>query len=264
MKILIFGENSYIGNSFARFAEERFPQGMEIKKISSRKSAYEDDDFAAADCILYCAGIAHRKAPPALHFSVNCDLALVIAAKARKAGTRQFVYLSSAAVLNPVEAYGQSKLKAETGLKEMESDDFTVAVVRPPMVYGKGCKGNFNRLVKLARNVPIFPDIKNKRSMVYIENLCYFLTEIIGRRISGTFFPQNAKPVCTTELVRHIVKGLRRKVWFTPLFNWFVYLFLWVPAVGKLFTDFVYEGEESGLVDYIGLEESVKRSLNIN
>jgi UDP-glucose 4-epimerase len=210
---------------------------------------------------MFCAGIAHRKAADSLHYSINSGLAVDAAKKAKIEGAKQFLYLSSAAAVNPVNAYGRSKLSAETSLKALENESFTVTIVRPPMVYGSGCKGNFTRLVKLSRLLPVFPDIRNKRCMIYIDNLCHFMADIIIRRVSGTFFPQNTDPVCTTELVRLIAGCLDKKIWFTKLFNPIIAVFSGISAVDKMFGDFVYNGEGLVPIDFIGFEESVKMSL---
>ena len=72
----------------------------------------------------------------------------------------------------------------------MEDEYFHVAVVRPPMICGKGSKGNYPVLAKLAKKLPVFPDIKNVRSMLHIENLCEFLTllmEVILEKVESIF-----------------------------------------------------------------------------
>lgn len=271
--VLIIGANSYIGNAFESFAREQF----NIKKISSREDAWKSADFSNADCVLYCAGIAHRKAENALHFAVNCDLAVKVAEKAKRESVAQFVYLSSAAVYgkpsgelnsdtipNPAEPYGQSKLKAENELKTLQDNNFIVTIIRPPMVYGADCKGNFQRLLKLAQTVSIFPDIDNKRSMIYIENLCHFLCLIIGERRSGIFFPQNAEYISTTELFINIRESLGKNTRLTKVFNPPVYLLTkHISTFEKLFGNFAYKGIECENIDYVDFKESVKRSVQL-
>jgi len=257
-KILIVGENSYIGNAFEGYVLGKFS----IEKVSSREGVYKNADFAGADCVLFCAGIAHRKAPDFLHFEVNCDLALEVAAAAKVNGVGQFVYLSSAAALWPSNAYGKSKLKAEVELAKLRAENFIVTIVRPPMVYGFGCKGDFERLLGLARKMPIFPNIKNKRSMIYIENLNWFLVQMIECRMGGVFFPQNERAVCTSDMVRAMGTCLGRKIWITRVFNPLVYMFLWVPVVRKLFGDLAAESSEFERVGEVGFEESVNKSLS--
>ena len=77
--VLIFGETSYIGSAFASFAGRLSSQEFIIKKISSRDGSYKAGGLEKASCVLYCAGIAHRKAKDALHYGVNRDLAVSVA-----------------------------------------------------------------------------------------------------------------------------------------------------------------------------------------
>jgi UDP-glucose 4-epimerase len=198
---------------------------------------------------------------------VNCDLAVRAANFAKKHGVRHFVYLSSLAAKSGTRGkfrgvYGESKKKAEKLLLGLASDDFIITIVRPPMVYGRYCKGNFKKLIKLVKLLPIFPDIENRRSMIYIANLCHFLAEIIQRQIPGTFSPQNKEPVCTSVMAALIAKNLNKKIRLTRLFNFAVYMFLWLPPLNKLFTDFVHEVSGFELLDFVNFEESVKLSLN--
>ena len=112
----------------------------------------------------------------------------------------------------PVAAnfYGDSKLQADVAVRELADDDFKVIVLRPPMIYGKGSKGNYSTLAKLAKKLPIFPDVDNERSMLYIENLCEFLCQIIlikdMRSNEVVLFPQNAEWTKTSEMVKEIAK----------------------------------------------------------
>jgi UDP-glucose 4-epimerase len=277
LNIIIIGENSYIGGSFEDFARGKF----NITKVSSRENAWKNADFSGCDCVLYCAGIAHVKnADNALYFAVNCDLALEIAEKAKSGGALQFIYLSSAAVYNynnqtgeinadtpanPVDSYGQSKLKAENELKKLQDNDFAVTLIRSPMVYGAGCKGNFQRLLKLAKICPVFPDINNRRSMIYIDNLSYFIAWAVQNRQAGIFFPQNAQHVNTGELFKSMRAHLNKKTCLTRIFNPVIRLFSKrMSTLDKLFGDFAYISAECENIDYIGFEESVKRSVHRN
>src|SRR5699024_1152334 len=114
--------------------------------------------------------------------------------------------------------YGKSKLEAEQITSEMQDDSFLVAIIRPPMVYGKNSKGNYSQLSKLAKITPIFPDINNQRSMIYIDHLSEFIRNLIKQDKSGLYFPQNKEYVCTTEMVREISKYHSKKMFLTRLF----------------------------------------------
>jgi len=270
--VLIFGENSYIGASFAGFAAGTGAHSTAA--VGSRGGAWAERSFSGFDSVLYCAGIAHRKAADKLHFEINCDLAVSVAKKAKAEGVRQFVYLSSAAVFGraadigpssapkPESAYGASKLKAEKALAALCDGDFAVCILRPPMVYGPGCGGNFPRLTRLAVAAPVFPDIENRRSMIYIENLCHFISESVRGGRAGVFFPQNKEYVSTARLVKLIRQSRGKKTLTTRLFNTLILpLMRFIPPLEKLFGDMAYHGEPGEYVDYVGFEESVRRSV---
>jgi len=278
-KILIIGENSYIGESFAKYANEKY----NIKTISSISEAWKDFDFSGYDCVLHCAGIAHvahknDDSTKALYKAVNCDLTANVASKAKAEGVRQFIFPSTILVYgndqtgidlktapNPKDFYSKSKLRAEYKLHKLADDNFKICIIRPPMVYGPGCKGNFPRLVDLAKKTPIFPNYHNSRSMIYIENLCNFFCKLIDYNKDGLFFPQNAEYVCTTKLVKLIAENEGRRMRTTKIFNPLINVSKKrVSTIGKMFDDLTYAkaGNES---DYnvVTFEESVKRSVGM-
>ena len=259
-KVLIIGANSYIGNSFIQYIHELDDKDFIIDKISARHKEWERYDFTGYDVILHLAGIAHRRETrenAAEYYKVNKELAVDIAQKAKTSHVGQFIFMSTAAVYGskasiitkntfpcPDTHYGKSKLEAEQKIIDLYDDEFKIAIVRPPMVYGYGCKGNFQRLVKLSRITPVFPDIQNKRSMIYIENLCEFLRLLIEQEEWGYFHPQNEEYVCTSEMVRIIGESMDKKIYFTKIFNPVIKaLSKKVPAVGKMFGDWYYEDE---------------------
>jgi UDP-glucose 4-epimerase len=274
-KVLVIGDDSYIGMSFEAFAKDKFG----IKMVSSRNGAWKDVDFSGYDSVLHCAGIAHISRDPkmkSLYYEVNCDLTVNVALKAKESNVRQFVFLSSMLVYgsrnteidketipNPDNFYGGSKLKAEQGLQKLADSNLKLCVIRPPMVYGKRCKGNFPRLVKLARKMPLFPDYPNKRSMIFIDNLCNFICGLIDNKNDGVFLPQNSEYVCTTELVRAIRKCYGKWLRTTKVFNPAIrFLVKRMSVFNKVFGDLCYvkQGNE-GEFEVVGFEESVKRSI---
>jgi UDP-glucose 4-epimerase len=275
-RVLVVGENSYIGQAFAAFAKNKFA----LKIVSSRNEAWKDSRFANYDCVLHCAGIAHRTSSneetEARYYEVNCDLAVAVAQQAKAEGVGQFIFLSSASVYGsgysaitsdavplPDNFYGMSKLKAEQELARLASGDFKLCIVRPPMVYGRDCKGNFPKLAKLAKRAPLFPDYPNQRSMIYIENLCSFIGILIDNGKEGLFLPQNHEYVNTTELVKLIAKCYGRSMPTTKIFNPLIGLLSKrITVLGKLFGDLYYgkQGDEEtyNIVDFT---ESVRRAV---
>ena len=163
---------------------------------------------------------------------------------------------------NPNDFYGDSKLQAENGLNELACDTFKVANLRPPMIYGPKCKGNFLRLGWLATKTPVFPNWHNKRSMLYVYNLAEFVKQVIVRELSGTFYPQNREFSDTVEIVRYFAKKYNHKIWISKLFNPAVLIGSWfLPQVPKMFADSYYEPSMTKYdfeYQVFSLEESMK------
>ncbi|MBQ2802459.1 MAG: NAD-dependent epimerase/dehydratase family protein [Lachnospiraceae bacterium] len=297
-QILITGVNSYIGNAIEQYLMEyNSLQGREIyrvDKISLREESWRTLDFSGYDAILHVAGIAHAdigrvsEETKALYYQVNCDLTLEVAKKAKNEGVRQFVYFSSVIVYGdsarvgeqklitaatrpePANFYGDSKLQAEIGLEQLKADEFLVAVLRPPMIYGKNSKGNFPLLVKLADKLPVFPAIDNQRSMLYVENLAEFVRLVIEQQRGGILFPQNEEYVTTAKMVQSIgeVRGKRILLWkvLKPL----VYLAAKMPgkigglvnkAFGSLTIDKALSVQDIQGYQIYALKESIQKSV---
>jgi UDP-glucose 4-epimerase len=253
--VLITGKNSYIGTTLENWLM-REPDKYKVDTIDMKDGSWKEKDFSSYDVVFHVAGIAHIKETSDnqdLYYKVNRDLAYETAQKSKQDGVEQFVFLSSMSVygiengvidkntpLNPNSAYGKSKIEAEELINKLRDDSFTVATLRPPMVYGKGCRGNYPRLAGLALKTPIFPRIDNKRSMIYIDNLSEFIKQLIDNRSGGLFFPQNAEYVNTSEMVRLIAEAHGKRVVMTKLFNPLLRL-LNVSTVNKVFGDLVYD-----------------------
>lgn len=242
MRILITGVHSYIGTSFQTYMASRQPD-WQIETVSLRDEQWRKMRFSRYDTVLHTAGIAHAdrgkisREREHLYYQVNTELAVETAEKAKADGAGQFLYLSSAIIYGnsapigktkvitaettpaPQSCYGDSKLQAELRLRPLDSPDFHVAILRLPMVYGPGSKGNYLLLAKAARRIPVFPMIRNQRSMLYVENLCEFLRLVIKNRESGTFYPQNGEYVCTSEMVKEIAQAHSHRLWLVKGFQ---------------------------------------------
>lgn len=280
-RILITGANSYVGTSVEKWLLKT-PEEFEIDTVSTMNGAWKKADFTKYDAVFHVAGIAHVDPKPEmapLYYKVNRDLTIEIAKWAKAAGVKQFVFMSSEIVYhvsrslkphimtldtipNPNDFYGDSKLQAENGLNELACDTFKVAILRPPMIYGPKCKGNFLRLGWLATKTPVFPNWHNKRSMLYVYNLAEFVKQVIVRELSGTFYPQNREFSDTVEIVRYFAKKYNHKIWISSLFNPFVWLgSFFLPQVPKMFASSYYEPEMSKYdFDYqiVSFEDSLK------
>jgi UDP-glucose 4-epimerase len=270
--VLVVGENSFIGASFANYATKRF----NITTVDAKNNNWRDADFSGYDSVVHCAGIAHTtKNPKQLYYDVNCELAEQVAAKAKASGVKQFIFLSTMSVYgntkgeitprtvpNATDYYGGSKLAAEKKLQKLAAENFRLCILRPPMVYGFGCKGNFPRLVKLTRKLPVFPNIENQRSMIYIDNLCEFISQGIAANKNGVHFPQNAEYVNTTELAQIIKRVNGKKPRVTKIFNPLIFFAKkFISPAEKLFGNLFYEktGDEAEY-NVINFEEGVMLS----
>lgn len=268
-RILITGAKSYIGESVRDYLMTT-PDFYDVQIKDTMGWEPKASDFENIDVVFNVAGIAHIKETAEnrhLYYDVNRDLVIKIAENAKAAGVKQFILLSSMSVYgltvgriekntptNPVNAYGKSKVEADEAIEKMADEAFKFACLRPPMVYGRGCKGNYQSLRKFALKSPIFPDYKNERSMIYIGNLCEFVKGCIDFERSGLFFPQNAEYTKTSDMVRTIAEVHGKRIVLTKAFNWTVKI---VPmnVVKKVFGDLVYEK-----VDTVGkcrLKESI-------
>ncbi|MFD1385934.1 NAD-dependent epimerase/dehydratase family protein [Oceanobacillus oncorhynchi subsp. oncorhynchi] len=277
-KVLITGENSYVGNSFAEWVKD--DSEIYVEKLSLRDGTWRNKNFSKFDVVLHVAGIAHQKETKEneqLYYQVNRDITIKIAQMAKKDGVPHFVFLSSMSVygmdmgvidkntdLNPKSYYGKSKFEAEKGLCTLESPTFKVAILRPPLIYGKGCKGNYVRLSKLAHKTLIFPKIANKRSMIYIDNLSMIVKKIILSHLSGLFFLQNKEYVSTSEMVQLIAEKAERKILMTKLFNPLLKLLIRLfGTLRKVFGDLVYSEklswhEEFNDIKFIDFKTSIE------
>lgn len=287
-KVLITGAGSYVGESVKKYILATSTD-FEIDSVDTINDAWKQADFTKYDVVFHVAGIAHVNADPKmepLYYKVNRDLTVEVAKQAKESGVKQFIFMSSQIVFheskslkseiltketkpNPNGFYGDSKLQAENGLHELESDSFKVCILRPCMIYGPNAKGNFPRLAKLATKVPVFPEWHNKRSMLYIDNLAEFVKQAIIRQLEGTFYPQNREQADTVEIIRYFAKASGHKVWITKLFNPFVWLGSFVlQPINKMFATYYYDPEMSKMdFDYqlVSFDESLKRvaeSLN--
>lgn len=294
-KVLITGANSYIGTSFEAYAKEHYPEAFEIDTIDMVDGNWREKDFSSYDIVYHVAGIAHADAGKVdedtkkKYYAVNTDLAIETAQKAKREGVKQFVFMSSAIIYgdsaplgkrrriqkdtrpHPANFYGDSKWKADKGVRKLADENYTVTVLRPPMIYGKGSKGNYPTLAKMARKLPVFPNVMNERSMLYIENLCKFLCQVMIRGEGGIFWPQNAEYSKTSDIVKMIAEATGHKILVTKALNPFVGMAGCVPGkvsdlVNKAFGNLSYEHEMSRYdfeYQIVDLKESIWRTESL-
>ena len=287
-KILITGANSYIGMSFEAYLRQ-WPEKYDVATVDMIDGSWRQTSFAGYDTVYHVAGIAHSDSgaiteeKKALYYRINTDLTIETAKKAKADGVRQFIFMSSAIVygdsapigkskiitkdtpVSPANCYGDSKVQAENGIRPLADESFKVVILRPPMIYGTGSKGNFPLLVKLANKLPVFPKVSNQRSMLYIGNLVEFVRLLIENEEKGTFWPQNVEYSNTSEIVWKIAVSNGRKLLLIPCLTWLLKLMSYATGmVNKAFGNLSYDQSMSRYpVDYqkFSLAESIRLSV---
>ncbi len=286
-RVLITGSNSYIGNNVKKWLQKNL-KAYEVDEVDLVEKCWINRDFSQYDVVYHVAGIAHAdvgkvsEEQKKLYYEVNTELAIKVAEKAKQEGVKQFIFMSSMIVYSgckekmitrhtvpiPLNFYGDSKWKADQKIRELESPKFKVVVLRLPMVYGKDSKGNYPVLARLACKLPLFPVVKNRRSMLYIDNLCEFVKLMIDNEENGVFFPQNSEYTVTSDLVKMIADVKKHKIIMIFGFDWLVRLMMKVPGrIGELtqkaFDDMAYElkmSEYKEKYQIVDLRESVRRT----
>lgn len=287
-KILITGANSYIGMSFEKYINENYAQAYAVDTVDMIDGSWREKDFSGYDSVFHVAGIAHSDngkisaEKEKLYYAVNTDLTAETAKKAKADGVKQFIFMSSAIVygdsapigktkvitketpVSPANCYGDSKVQAENGIRPLNDDDFKVVILRPPMIYGKGSKGNYPLLAKLALKTPVFPYVKNERSMLYVQNLCEFVRLMVENEEHGTFWPQNSGYSNTSELVKMIADAHGKRIRLVKGFGWLLKLMSHLTGiVNKAFGNLSYE---TGLSKYhmeyakVSVAESIRQT----
>ena len=296
-RILITGTGGYLGTSFEQYIAKingNMPQNLwHVTFVSVRNEKWKEMDFSEYDVILHVAAIVHQKEKPGmeqLYYDVNYCLTEALAKKAKldvakrqgrtgEVKKLQFVFLSTMSVYGivsgritadtkpvPANFYGRSKLLAEEILQKMEDESFVASIVRPPMIYGKNCTGNYALLEKLATKIPFFPKTNNERSMLYIDNLNEFLRLVIEKEASGVFCPQNEAYVNTSDMVEVIRKSYGKAGVTIPGFGWLLNILAKkISLFAKVFGTLTYEKEMSqyeiiGNYQVVNFEESIHGS----
>ena len=286
--ILITGANSYIGESVEKWLKQT-SDSYHVAILDMLDPHWKEHDFSKYDVVYHVAGIAHAdvgnvsEEVKEKYYKVNRDLALEVANIAKDKGVKQFIFMSSMIIYSGCKEtfitketvpqaenfYGDSKLQADLALQELNDAIFKVCIVRPPMIYGKGSKGNYTLLVKLATKLPVFPIVKNRRSMLHIDNLCEFIRLMIDNEEAGIFFPQNDEYTNTSDMVEMIAKVKGHKIIMIPGVNFMIQLMTKVPgkigtlankAFGSSAYDMVLSCYDKGNYRVHSLNESIQVS----
>jgi UDP-glucose 4-epimerase len=278
--ILITGANSYVGTNVEKWLLKE-PNKYHVETLDMENPNWNEFDFSKFQVVFHVAGIAHvsaKKSMRDLYFKINKDLAIETAKKAKLSGVKQFIFMSSMIVYsskakkitretkpNPDNFYGLSKLLAEQEIILLQSNDFRICILRPPMIYGPGAKGNFLKLIKFAKKTPVFPNYSNKRSMLYIGNLNKYIEYIINENIIGVIFPRNINPVSTVEVINYYSTMYNHKIIMTKIFNPLIRLFKnRILKINKVFGDYFYDIEEDISISQIELTETLRKTAQMS
>ena len=252
MRILVTGASGFIGNALCRELRVR---GHVVRAAVRSASGDEPDRLERAlvpdiagefdrrallegiDAVVHLAAIAHQAADETAIRRVNVEGAARLA-RAAAGRVRRFVFLSSVKVHGeesggrafseadmprPEDTYGRAKLEAERSLHEIAAGSgMELAVLRPPLVYGPGVKGNFLRLLRwVDSGWPLpFGAVENRRSLIYVGNLVDAIARCVEHpEAGGTFLVSDEESPSTPELVSRIANALgrRARIWPVPV-----------------------------------------------
>ncbi len=220
MKILLTGAGGFIGSYFVKHYERSY----HIIPFSFSADDFTKLSLAAIDVVVHLSALVHEKGKVGKdsYWRINVDNTEKLAIKSKQFAVKQFIFISTIKVfgeenniaynensqLLPQDDYAKSKLAAEQVLQHLADTSFKVAIIRTPIVYGKGVKANLLSLMRLVKLMPVLPfkNTNNKRTMVYIANLCAMLDKIIAKRVSGVFLAGDDSSISTSELIKLIAK----------------------------------------------------------
>ena len=233
--LLLTGANGFLGSYF----RDKYATKYSIKTFSFLQDNFQSLHVEGVEVVVHLSALVHQMggAGKEEYEKINVTQTLDLAHKAKDSGVKHFVLMSSVKVYGeetdiayseittckPRDEYGKSKLKAENELQKLENDLFKVSIIRTPIVYGYGVKANIKNLINLVQKVPVLPfkNTQNKRSMIYIGNLCFFIDAIIEKQMNGIFLVADKRAISTTELIEHIAQALGKKVYLVrvPFFE---------------------------------------------
>ena len=280
-KLLITGSSGFVGKYFIK----KYKDNYEIKTFSFLKDDINSLDCSDVDVVFHLSALVHQMdgASCEEYERVNVSQTLQLAKKAKESGVKHFVFMSTVkvygeetnskytenTVCNPEDNYGKSKLKAELELQKLEDENFKVSIVRTPIVYGYGVKANIKNLVNLVKKVPVLPfgKIENKRSMVYIGNLCHLVDEVITQEKSGIFLASDNEAISTSRLIELLAKNLDKRIYLVKIIFFESLLKILKPSFhkrlyGSLEVDNTITKEKLNLQNPYSVEEGIKLMIN--
>lgn len=281
MNILLTGSNGFIGSYF----KNHYSHIHQIATFSFLNESLDNLDLKATAVVVHLSAVVHQMGWVSKedYEKINVTQTLELAKKAKQSGVKHFIFMSTVkvygeetrsvyredSVCTPEDEYGNSKLKAEEELQKLADDTFKVSIIRTPIVYGKGVKANILNLINLVNRVPILPfaNIHNRRSMVYVGNLCAIINRIIEVGKSGIFLASDERALSTTEFVQLIASALNKKVFllsvpFFPLLLKKIKPSFYKRLYKNLEVDNTFTKKELEFSNPYSVEEGIKLMMN--
>ena len=280
-KLLISGSNGFVGSYFIKKYKDKY----DIKTFSFLKDDINSLDCSDVDVVFHLSALVHQMGGASCeeYERVNVTQTLQLAKIVKESCVKHFIFMSTVkvygeetnskyienTVCNPEDDYGKSKLKAEFELQKLEDQDFKVSIIRTPIVYGYGVKANIKSLINLVNKVPLLPfgKIENKRSMVYIGNLCHLVDEVITQEKQGIFLASDDEPLSTSRLIELIAKNLDKKIYLVKIPFFESLLKILKPSFhkrlyGSLEVDNTITKEKLNLQNPYSVEDGIKLMIN--
>lgn len=223
--ILLTGSNGFVGKYFV----SKYISKYNINKFSFLKDDFSDLDLSKTNTIIHLSALVHKMegATKEEYERINVTQTIRLSKKAKELGVKHFIFMSTVKIYGeetnliykenseckPEDEYAKSKYKAEIELLKLNDDTFKVSVIRTPIIYGYGVKANIKSLINLVSKVRVLPfnNTNNKRSMVYIGNLCNLIDAIILKKKRGIFLASDDATVSTTDFIDYISKSIGAK-----------------------------------------------------
>ena len=243
MKILVTGANGFLGRNLCSKLQRQDHVVIQVEVGSIDKNTDWSVALHKVDIVIHLAARVHvmdeTSTDPQLEFcKVNVDGTLHLAQQAVNAGVKRFIFISSIGVngnvtakdrpfnsvsgANPHDPYSFSKLEAEKALQKLAMETrLEVVIIRPPLVYGSGAPGNFQRIINsLKKQLPLpLGNIHNKRSFVYVGNLVSLILRCIDHPAASNqvFLVSDGHDISTTDLLRGCASALGVKAILLPI-----------------------------------------------
>ena len=255
MKILITGQNGFIGKALFNLIQQQKHQVRGTVRNKQKTQKNRDivlvgnidsttdwkDPLTDVEVVIHLANRAHVlndqvRDPLAIFREVNVAGTIQLAKQAVESGVKRFIFVSSIKVNgeqtskhpftvndkpNPQDPYAISKLEAENTLRKIaQKSSMEIVIIRPPLVYGQGVKGNFQRLSRLVElGIPLpFSSIKNKRSLISLDNLLQILSKaVIDPAVANqTLLVSDALDLSTPQLIKKIANSIGKPARLFP------------------------------------------------